>query len=81
MREAGGEASVVLPLGFTVHGRCIREGFDSVEKLALYQVGNGLIPRVPVHQQWDQLGKNIPAASEYEPFSDVVRRVRLATRK
>ncbi len=80
MREAGGEALVVLPLGFTVHGRCIREGFDSVEKLALYQVGNGLIPRVPVHQQWDQLGKNIPAASEYEPFSDVVRRVRLATR-
>jgi hypothetical protein len=49
-----------------------------VEKLALYQLGNGLIPRVPIHQQWDHLKAKIHSASEYESFSDVVLRVRLA---
>ena len=65
---------------FTMHGRCVREGFDRVEKLALHQLGNGLIPRVPICQQWEQLKAKMQAASEYEAFPDMVRRVRLATR-
>jgi hypothetical protein len=33
---------------------------------------------MPIHQQWDHLKAKIQAASDYESFSDVVLRVRLA---
>jgi len=78
MRESEGDTAVVLPLGFAMHGRCVREGFDMVEKLALYQLQRGSIPRVPIHQQWDHLRTKMPAASEHEAFSDLVQRVSIA---
>ena len=75
MREADEQGDIVLPLGFTMHGRCMREGFDTVEKLALYQTRGGLIPRVPIHEEWELLEKKISPASEYESFGDLIRRV------
>lgn len=63
-----------------MHGRCVREGFDTVEKLALFQVENGSIPRVPVHKRWEQIKGTVESAGEYESFSAVRRRVRVANR-
>lgn len=78
MREADGEISVVLPVGFAMHGRCVREGFDTVEKLALFQAELGKVPRVAIHQIWEKIENRVSLASEYEAFPDLVRRLRRA---
>jgi DEAD/DEAH box helicase/Helicase conserved C-terminal domain len=78
VRQSEGELEVVLPLGFAMHGRCVREGFDLVEKLALFQAENGSVPRVAIHQRWATGGTTGITADEYESFSGLVRRVKRA---
>jgi superfamily II DNA/RNA helicase len=76
--EVRGEEVGILPLGFTMHGRCVREGFDLVEKLASFQAENGQIPRVAIHRKWSDGTMNHIRSSEFESFSDLVRSVRTA---
>ena len=70
-----------LPLEFAKHGRCVREGFDHPDKLALRQVVGGLIPRVVIHQRYAELEEFVKPGPDYESMADAVRRIRRALRR
>jgi len=65
-------------LGFANHSRCLRDGFDTVEKLALSVVENGTLPRVVTHQRWSELKENVSEASEEETFNQLTWRITAA---
>jgi superfamily II DNA/RNA helicase len=64
-----------LPLAFAVHGRCVREGFDRPEKLALHQAMGALVPRVAVHRRFDQIEEFLQGGGDYEKWPVLVSRV------
>jgi hypothetical protein len=70
-----------LTLAFTLHARCVREGFDQVEKLALHQVMGGVVPRVAVHQRFAQIADALEGGGDYEKWAALVRRVAKANKQ
>ena len=58
-------------------GSCVREGYDSVEKLALAKVRGKSGSRVRVHQQWDEMDwwmdPKVPGESWQELFERIKR--------
>ncbi|ALF89617.1 RNA helicase [Ralstonia solanacearum] len=58
-------------------GSCVREGYDSVEKLALAKVHGKTASRVRVHRQWDEMdwwmGPKVPGETWQELFERVRR--------
>jgi hypothetical protein len=78
MQESGGQEEVYLPLGFVMHGRCVREGFDSIEKLALFQAERGEVPRVAIHKKWGAGNTSHINAEQYDSLPDLVRDIRAA---
>lgn len=70
-----------LPLAFSVHGRCVREGFDTPVKLALHQAMGAVVPRVAVHRRWADVEQYFDRVGDYEKWQDVVERVRKALRR
>jgi hypothetical protein len=81
MREAETGMTVNLPLAFATHGRCVREGFDHPDKLALHQVLGAIVPRVAVHRRFENIENYIEPGRDYETFPDAVRRLRKANAK
>ncbi|WP_031498135.1 DEAD/DEAH box helicase [Bryobacter aggregatus] len=67
-----------LPLAFTVHGRCVREGFDHPDKLALHHVMGAVVPRVVVHQRFKEIEEFLEPGPDSEKFPEAVSRVRRA---
>lgn len=70
-----------LPLAFSVHGRCVREGFDAPVKLALHQAMGAVVPRVAVHQKWIDIEEHFDGVGDYEKWHDVVDHVKKALRR
>jgi hypothetical protein len=70
-----------LPLAFATHGRCVRDGFDDPDKLALRQVLGALYPRVAVHNRYSEIEGVIRRGGTYETMDDAARRVRRALRE
>jgi hypothetical protein len=65
-----------LPLAFAKHGRCVREGFDHPDKLALRQIMGGMAPRVVIHHRYSELEEFSDLGTDYESLAEAVRRVR-----
>lgn len=81
MYEVEFGASPDLPLAFSVHGRCVREGFDHPVKLALHQAMGAVVPRVAVHRKWTDIEEHFDGVGDYEKWPDVVERVKKALRR
>jgi hypothetical protein len=71
----------LLPLAFATHGRCVRDGFDNPDKVALRQVLGALYPRVAVHNRYAAIEGFIRPGGTYENMDDAVRRIRRALRE
>lgn len=67
-----------LEAALSVLGPCVREGFDTVEKLALRQIRRGRMSRVSVHRQWLEIAALVTAPIGPEPWAAVIARVRVA---
>jgi hypothetical protein len=70
-----------LPLAFSVHGRCVREGFDDPAKLALHQAVGAVVPRVAIHRKWADIQEYFDGVGDYEKWQGVVEGVRKALRR
>jgi len=70
-----------LPVAFALHGRCVREGFDSPEKLALHESMGAIVPRVAVHRRFHQIEKFLQGGGDYEKWPALMNRVRDADRR
>lgn len=57
-------------------GSCVREGFDSVEKLALAKLLGKTASRVHVHRSWDSINGSIDVKPEGETWLKVFERVK-----
>jgi hypothetical protein len=77
-REVSSGQDPRLPVAFATHGRCIREGFDDPDKLALRQVLGALFPRVAVHNRYAEIERFISPGNTYESMDDAVGRIRRA---
>jgi hypothetical protein len=71
----------LLPLAFAAHGRCVRDGFDDPDKLALRQVLGPLYPRAAVHKRYAEIERLIRPGGTYETMDDAARRIRRALRE
>ena len=60
-----------LPLEFAKHGRCLREGVDNADKLALRQIVGGLMPRVVVHRRYSELKEYLKPGPPYESSATI----------
>lgn len=78
MHEAKTGMPVALPLSLATHGRCVREGFDHPDKLALHHVLGALVPRVVVHQRFELISQGLTLGQDHETFPDAVQRIRKA---
>lgn len=67
-----------IEASLAVLGPCVREGFDTVEKLALRQIRRGSLSRVAIHRQWLEIADFTLAQRDPEPWPAVIRRVRVA---
>ncbi|EQA9019586.1 hypothetical protein ACX9RD_006660, partial [Pseudomonas aeruginosa] len=58
-------------------GNCVREGYDTVEKLALAKIRGKTASRVRVHRQWDEMDwwmdPKVPGETWQELFDRVKR--------
>jgi superfamily II DNA/RNA helicase len=82
LKEAKGGLSAILasavPLSFVTLGRCVREGFDHPDKVALHQLLGATVPRVVIHQDFALISHTMAGGRNYEAFPDAVKRVRIA---
>jgi hypothetical protein len=60
-------------------GSCVREGYDTVEKLALAKVRGKTASRVRVHRQWDEMDWWMAAKVPGETWQQLFERVKLGT--
>ncbi|MBB3009483.1 DEAD/DEAH box helicase [Cupriavidus alkaliphilus] len=60
-------------------GSCVREGYDSVEKLALAKVRGKTASRVRVHRQWDEMEWWMDPKMPGETWQEVFERIRRDT--
>lgn len=61
-------------------GSCIREGYDTVEKLALAKVRGKTASRVSVHRQWDEMDWWMDPKVPGETWQQLVERVQRCTK-
>ncbi len=80
-RLVGTGIDPALPLAFAKHGRCLREGFDHPDKLALRQVLGALAPRVVVHHRYAELDNLLDSGADFESLADAARRIRKAIKR
>lgn len=60
-------------------GSCVREGYDTVEKLALAKVRGKTASRVHVHRQWDEMEWWMATKVPGETWQELFERVKLST--
>ena len=60
-------------------GSCVREGYDTVEKLALAKIRGKTASRVHVHMQWDEMDWWMAAKVPGESWRSLFDRVKLST--
>lgn len=61
-------------------GSCVREGYDSVEKLALAKFRGNTASRVRVHHQWDEIEWWITSKVPGENWPELFERVKKSTK-
>lgn len=76
----GGEGAELAATLMTL-GSCVREGLDSPEKLALRQIRPKSLPRVAVHNAYENVVPYLSEGSEGEDFDETLLRVRRADRQ
>ena len=81
MHEVASGTQVALPLAFATHGRCVREGFDHPDKLALHQAMGAVVPRVVAHQHFQEIEEVLDGGPVSDKLADAVIRVRKAVRR
>jgi superfamily II DNA/RNA helicase len=80
--KAGMEAENLLPgMGLVALGACVREGYDSVDKLALRQVLKGGMSRVATHAEFERIRPFVRIADSPEDLSMATERIREAHQK
>ena len=57
-------------------GSCVREGYDTVEKLALAKVRGKTASRVRVHRQWQEMELSIDPKRSNETWQELFNRVK-----
>lgn len=62
-------------------GSCVREGYDTVEKLALAKVRGKTASRVRVHRQWDEMDWWMDPKVPDETWQELFARVKLGTER
>lgn len=62
-------------------GSCIREGYDSIEKLALAKLRGKAASRVRIHRQWDEMNEWIEPKSDGETWQQLFERIKLFTQR
>lgn len=60
-------------------GSCVRDGYDTVEKLALAQVRGKASSRVRIHIQWDEMAWWMNSKVAGETWKELFDRVKLST--
>jgi hypothetical protein len=65
-------------MSFSKLSACIRDGLDTVEKLALYVVRHMSGRRVACHKHWLKLAPAMPSPSEGDDWTALVSRVKFA---
>ncbi len=60
-------------------GSCVREGYDTVEKLALAKVRGRNVSRVGVHRQWDEMDWWMDPKVPGETWQELFERVKRCT--
>jgi hypothetical protein len=61
-------------------GSCVREGYDSVEKLALAKVRGKTASRVRVHAQWGEMDWWMDPKAPDETWQELFERVKRNTK-
>lgn len=67
-----------IPLGLNCLGRCVKEGLDSVDKLALRQYRRGRPGRRAIHSEFSRIAPYMASVSSDKSFEAVIARVREA---
>ncbi|MBT9594575.1 MAG: hypothetical protein IV094_01145 [Vitreoscilla sp.] len=62
-------------------GSCVREGYDTVEKLALAKVRGKTASRVRVHRQWNEMDWWMDPKVPGETWQKLFERIRLSTER
>lgn len=57
-------------------GHCVRNGFDTVEKLAMARLKAKKLSRVGIHKKWDEIAWWVPEAARTETWQEVYERVK-----
>ena len=77
--SAGGSGSP-MPLVVAILGSILRDGFNSPECFAVYQLARRKISRVAAHRQFKEISAEVSPGHVHESFSDMLQRVRVARR-
>lgn len=72
---------LTTPIALATLHSCIREGFETPEQLALYNLNGEDGARVGVHREYGYLDPRIEARSNTESFKDTQKRVREVVRE
>lgn len=67
-----------MPASLGALGQCVREGFDTLDKLAVRHVRGGRNSRRAIHREYVRIQHYLAPAVIHETFIDVVDRVRAA---
>lgn len=78
--ELSGDMCELASVELEKLGSCVREGYDTVEKLALAKVRGKTASRVRVHRQWDEMDWWMATKVQGETWQELFERVRLSTR-
>jgi hypothetical protein len=70
------DAGKKMSLEIATLAPCIKEGFDSPEKLAIRYISGEKHSRVFIHELHSALSSIIPPGDEFEGFASTMRRVR-----
>lgn len=72
------EDTVESPIGLSCLAVCVKEGFDSIEKVALHEICKKRLARRELHRKYQSIEKYAGVLVEGESYGDVKSRITLA---
>lgn len=63
------------PVGLNCLALCVKEGFDSVEKVALREISKKRLGRRELHRKYQSIEAYVGVLKDGESFGDVVDRI------
>jgi superfamily II DNA/RNA helicase len=67
--------AIESPIGLNCLGVCVKEGLNSIEKVALREVSNKRLSRRALHRKYQAIEDNVGVLTAGESFGDVLSRI------